>query len=98
MALSSASPIKFVPIEDPTDPAMIDMAKFAVAESNKKGGTGATFVKLDSGKQKFPSIRKGTDYELIIIANADNAETRFRAVVKYKPLKMLDTLISWNKL
>ncbi|KAK6124302.1 hypothetical protein DH2020_041959 [Rehmannia glutinosa] len=73
------------PIDNPKDPEVVDVAKFAVAEHNKEANTTLSFVTVVKGEQQ---VVAGTNYRLDISAKdggAADSPKNYRAAV-FSPL------------
>ncbi|KAK8478710.1 hypothetical protein V6N13_096962 [Hibiscus sabdariffa] len=74
----------WTPIKDINDPHVVEIAKFAVDEYNKKGNTSLTLVTVVSGETQVIS---GTNYRLILKATDGTATKTYQAIVWEDALK-----------
>ncbi|XP_075521574.1 cysteine proteinase inhibitor 1-like [Primulina tabacum] len=85
------------PIPNVNVPEVLEIARFAVSEHNKKANVQLEFVKAVKGETQ---VVEGTNYRLVIIANdkaAGNAPGNYEAVVWDMPWKHFRELSSFVK-
>ncbi|KAL3845464.1 hypothetical protein ACJIZ3_002867 [Penstemon smallii] len=70
------------PIENPNDPTVVEIAKFAVAEHNKNAKAELEFVKVVKGEILAVV---GTHYKLVISAKDGSDTKNYEAVVYERP-------------
>ncbi|KAL6990671.1 hypothetical protein U1Q18_008790 [Sarracenia purpurea var. burkii] len=83
------------PIEDLNAPEVKELAKFALAEHNKKAGSSLEFGHVLRGETQAVS---GTNYWLIIAAKDGAVSGTYDAIVLVKPSKHFKKLVSFKKL
>ncbi|KAI3740527.1 hypothetical protein L2E82_30995 [Cichorium intybus] len=81
------------PIVNVTDPKVVDIAKFAVNEHDKKDQASLKFIKVVSGKSQ---VVAGMDYNLTIMAVNGGLENNYVAIVWDKPTQNFRQLMSFR--
>lgn len=85
----------WTPIENPSDPDVVEIAKFAVSEYNKQSKTALKFEKVVKGETQVVS---GTNYRLIVsVQNGANTE-QYETIVWDKPWIHIRKLLSFKHL
>ncbi|KAL2473500.1 Cysteine proteinase inhibitor 5 [Forsythia ovata] len=72
----------YKPIDNPNDPTVIEIAKFAVDEHNKEAKTNLKFQRVVKGEKQ---LVHGLNYKLVISAVDGAAAQNYVAVVYDKP-------------
>ncbi|KAI3510483.1 hypothetical protein L1887_17520 [Cichorium endivia] len=81
------------PIANVNDPKVVDIAKFAVNEHDKKDHASLKFIKVVSGKSQ---VVAGMDYNLTIMAVNGGLENNYVAIVWDKPTQNFRQLMSFR--
>ncbi|CAI9773174.1 unnamed protein product [Fraxinus pennsylvanica] len=84
----------YEPIDNPNDPTVIEIAKFAVAEHNKEAKSNLKFQKVVKGESQ---VVAGINYRLVISAVDGAAVQNYLAVVYEKPWQNFKNLTSFEK-
>ncbi|KZV16054.1 Cysteine protein inhibitor [Dorcoceras hygrometricum] len=90
-------PLLSAPIKDLSSPEVLDIARFAVTENNKRGEAKLQFVKVVKGESQ---VVAGVNYKLVIAASdatAGNAPGNYEAVVWDKLAAHSRQLVSFKK-
>ncbi|XP_074274037.1 cysteine proteinase inhibitor 5-like [Silene latifolia] len=66
------------PVKSVTDPHLVDVARFAVLENNKKTGKSLELVKINKGEYQ---VINGFQYRLIVDAKAKGKTKSYQATV-----------------
>ncbi|KAK4490161.1 hypothetical protein RD792_000818 [Penstemon davidsonii] len=87
------------PIKNPNDPTVVEIAKFAVAENNKKYKAALVLVSVERGETR---VAAGTQYQLVLSIK-DSAAARwppikYLALVWDKPQEKLRKLIRFYQI
>ncbi|KAL3845466.1 hypothetical protein ACJIZ3_002869 [Penstemon smallii] len=82
------------PIENPNDPGVVEIAKFAVAEHNKEAHAALGFVSVVKGETQ---VVAGTKYRLVISAKDGSATKNYDALVWDKPWEKFRKLVFFKE-
>ncbi|KAI3456548.1 hypothetical protein Pfo_013211 [Paulownia fortunei] len=85
------------PIDNPKDPEVVKIAKFAVTEHNKQANATLSFVTVVKGESQ---VVAGMNYRLVISAKDGGAADpkNYRALVWYKPWQKFIQLLSFEEI
>ena len=83
------------PIANLSDPNVIEIAKFAVAEHNKEANARLALIRVVKGETQLVS---GVNYKLVIEAEDGGAVKRYEAIVWEKAWENFKKLISFKPL
>ncbi|CAA3028511.1 cysteine proteinase inhibitor 1-like [Olea europaea var. sylvestris] len=84
----------YKPIDNPNDPTVIEIAKFAVDEHNKEAKSNLEFQKVVKGESQ---VVAGINYKLVISAVDGAAVQNYLAVIYEKPWQNFKSLTSFEK-
>jgi cystatin-C len=93
IARNQAIPGGYTPIKDINDPYVIEIARFAVNEYNKREGAKLEFNKVIKGESQ---VVAGVNYRLDLSANNSSISNNYEAVVLDVPFKHSRNLISFK--
>ncbi|KAL2341368.1 hypothetical protein Fmac_009308 [Flemingia macrophylla] len=94
-ALAEAIPGGWSPIKNVTEPHVVEIAKYAVREYDKRSGAKLKLVKVVKGETQVVS---GTNYRLVLAAKDGSATANYQAVVWEKPWLHFRNLTSFKPL